>query len=652
MRGETRVDRRCLRAHAASALLLVFLLAGPCRSEATDLSVYGRLPSIENVVISGDGSRLAFLRTEGDDRVVTIYGVSDHKFLRGLKVGQQKARWIEWADPDHLLITLSATTVPAGFFGDVDEWYQTQIYDVRDGSLTVVPQYDALNGIDVMTAVFGRPVIRHLDGHTVLFLRTLQLSNHQNLALARVDVQTHATRVVRPGKDNNYDWIVDSTGEIVAEESYNEHTRHWSISIPQNGHAKEIASGQENIEFPGLVGFGSEPGTVLLEQIENGDPVWRAVSLKDGSIGAPVAERDRFEEPIEDPRTYRMIGGLHEGDFQEVTFLDTVTRYGWEMVVGAFPGERVELASHSDDFRKFVVQVQGREKGYRFVLVDLDTHKATPLGEIYAGVKPLEVRRVVYAAADGTQIPAYLTLPNGRPAQNLPLIVMPHGGPAVRDTAEFDWWSQALASLGYAVLRPNYRGSTLGWEFLSKGFGEWGRKMQTDLSDGVRYLAKEGVVDPKRVCIVGASYGGYAALAGASLDPGVYQCAVSVGGISDLRLMLHWENERAEVRNGLTLRYWDRFMGAKGPDDPLLNTISPIRHLDAIQVPILLIHGKDDTVVDYQQSQAMYDALRGAHKEAQFVTLKREDHWLSRSETRLQMLEATSAFLLAHNPPN
>ena len=244
-----------------------------------------------------------------------------------------------------------------------------------------------------------------------------------------------------------------------------------------------------------------------------------------------------------------MIGGVHVGDSQEITFFDTVTRYSWEMVLSTFPGERVRLASHSDDFRKFVVRVESREKGYRYVLVDLDSHRMEPLGEVYEGVKPLEVRRINYAAADGTEIPAYVTLPD-RPAQSLPLVVLPHGGPAARDTIDFDWWSQALASLGYVVLQPNYRGSTLGWAFLSKGFGEWGRKMQTDLSDGVRYLVKQGIVDPKRVCIVGASYGGYAALAGPSLDPGVYRCAISVAGIGDVRRMLEWVNDRSSSTMG------------------------------------------------------------------------------------------------------
>jgi dipeptidyl aminopeptidase/acylaminoacyl peptidase len=176
--------------------------------------------------------------------------------------------------------------------------------------------------------------------------------------------------------------------------------------------------------------------------------------------------------------------------------------------------------------------------------------------------------------------------------------------------------------------------------------------MQTDLSDGVRYLAKQGTIDPARVCIVGASYGGYAALAGVTLDPGVYRCAVSVAGIADLKKMLTWEKQKEMYGSHVGTRYWNRYMGVTGPDDPVLETISPIKHIDRVNVPVLLIHGKDDTVVDYAQSEVMLKALQKANKPVELVTLQKEDHWLSRSETRLQMLKASVAFLEANNPPN
>ena len=360
-------------------------------------------------------------------------------------------------------------------------------------------------------------------------------------------------------------------------------------------------------------------------------------------------ERGSLESPIEDRLTYRMIGGVHTDDIDHYVFFDPRVRKLWDGIVAALPEDQVEFISASSDFGKLIIRINGPQHGYYYVLIDVKTFQIVRIGEVYKGLgEPQEVKRVTYKAADGLEVPAYLTLPRGKPAKNLPLVVFPHGGPAVRDTAEFDWWAQAMASQGYLVLQPNYRGSTTTTDHLQAGYGQWGRKMQTDLSDGVRYLAKEGMADPARVCIVGGSYGGYAALAGVTLDPGVYRCAVSIAGISDLKRMLKDVNSYAKAER----RYWQRFIGATGTSDPVLEQVSPIKHIDAITVPVMLIHGKDDTVVDYDQSTIMYDAMKHAGKEVELVPLKKEDHWLSRSETRLQMLQTSIAFLRAHNPPD
>jgi dipeptidyl aminopeptidase/acylaminoacyl peptidase len=330
----------------------------------------------------------------------------------------------------------------------------------------------------------------------------------------------------------------------------------------------------------------------------------------------------------------------------------------------AFPGQRVSLASTfeapdadatsasmSQDHRKLVVVADSPAGGPVYYLVDIDKRSAVVIGTAYEALKGQdlgEVRPVAFKAADGLALTGYLTLPPGKDAKNLPLIVFPHGGPAARDEPGFDWWAQAMASRGYAVLQVNYRGSDgFGSDFLEAGYGQWGRKMQTDLSDGVRYLAAQGTIDPRRVCIVGASYGGYAALAGATLDTGVYRCAVDVSGISELKRFVAWAQDQSDVS---TERYWTRFMGADGLRDPHLEDISPADHVDRVTIPILIIHGKDDTVVPFEQSQMMVDALRKAGKDVQLVVLNHEDHWLSRGATRLQMLQATMDFLQKNNP--
>ena len=656
--GGQRGSGSARRAVAALAVLPALALAGAPCARAAPLEVYGRLPHLEEVELSPDGSRIAFVRTEGDTRVVAVVGAAKGERLATLRAGDQKLRGIEWADNDHLMIETSVTSVLRGFIGDTSEWFQLQVYEMKTSKPFMVPEPDAFSDVQLLNVVAGRVMVRGVKDHTVLFVPALQtgvrgMEHVVMRTLTRVDLETHAMSVVRPGKVGNFGWIIDGDGAVAAEETYDQRSSHWSIFIQRGGAQQEAVAGEEQIDIPRILGLGPAADTLLLRKVEDGNVVWRLLSLTDGSVGPPMAERKRLSGPIEDRITHRMIGGVHVTDTAEYTFFDPAREQSWQAVLRAFPGERVHLVSTAADFRKLIVRVEGERDGYGFELVDLDAHRAEPLGDVYEGVtRPFEVRRITYAAADGLQIPAYLTLPRGKPAQKLPLVVLPHGGPAVRDVADFDWWSQALADQGYAVLRPNYRGSELNHQFMSRGFGEWGRKMQTDLSDGVRYLAAEGIVDPARVCIAGASYGGYAALAGPSLDPGVYRCAVAVAGLSDIRRMLKWINDRSSSPYNHAQRYWDRFLGVSGPNDPAADAISPSKHIDAITVPVLLIHGKDDTVVPFEQSEVMYDALRAAKKRVELVTLKGEDHWLSRSATRLQMLESSVAFLRAHNPPD
>jgi dipeptidyl aminopeptidase/acylaminoacyl peptidase len=632
---------------------LCALLSHPL-SHAVPVEVYGRLPSLEEVSLSPDGSLIAFVRTTADLRVIEILSLVSRKAVGGLRVGEEKVRSIRWADNDHLMVVTSATSVPLGMIGTEHEWYLLQVYDVPRHRSVALPDAARLPGERFMNVISGAVTIRRVSGHTYLFLQGLYVEGRTLPALIRVDLQSGVQRVARLGTAATQYWLIDANGEIAAEQQYSDQDQRWALRVRHGSRMDEAISGTEAIDYPRLLGFGPTAETLLMQAVESGDPVWRLFTLKDGTLGPPMDERKTLSTPIADRLTSRLVGGVRIGDDWQYVFFDNGMQRQWDTIVHAFGGARVRLVSSSEDFRKIVVRTDGAQFGYRYVLIDLDKGTAERVGDIYTGLtEPLEVRRLNYAASDGLQIPAYLTLPHGREARNLPLIMLPHGGPAARDTADFGWWPQALAAQGYAVLQPNYRGSELGERsFLAAGFGQWGRKMQTDLSDGVRYLVKEGIVDPARVCIVGASYGGYAALAGATLDPGIYRCAVAVAGMSDLKRMLEWVNDKHFARSSLEQRYWDRFMGVSGPSDPVLDSISPIKHVSAVTVPILLMHGRDDTVVPYEQSDVMYTALRRAGKNAELVTLNHEDHWLSRSETRLQMLQSSIDFLRTHNPPD
>ncbi len=620
------------------------------------LETYGHLPSVENVAISPDGTRLAFVRTKGDDRVLAVVSLETQKPLAVTNVGKIKLRDVLWADNRRLIVIHSVTQFMMEFSGGKHEWFMMDVVDVEKQKVMGYPHLDSTYGYNsqiapnIMNVIRSEPSIRHIDGHTVLFVEGVYVRERTLPALFRIDLDDERQKVIRQGGENTLKWVVDEAGEIVAEEDYQDKDGQWKIRYRKGHELADGVAGQESIDVPQILGFGPTDGTLLVGSTENGVSVWRLLSLTDGTLGQPMAERASLTAPIEDRQTHRMVGGVDVEDDTRYVFFDAERQKWWDAIVRAFENEHVQLVSASSDFKKIVVRVAGPNFGYSYQLVNMDTRKAIPLGDVYDGLnQPLPVQRIQYPAADGLVITAYLTLPKGKRANGLPLIVLPHGGPAVRDTANFDWWSQALADQGYAVLRPNFRGSSVTEKLLQAGYGEWGRKMQTDLSDGVRFLVKQGTVDPARVSIVGASYGGYAALAGVTLEPGVYRCAVSVAGIGDLGGMLDWDQER---HSQTTMRYWKRFMGVTGSRDEKLRELSPVRRVDAVSVPVMLIHGRDDTVVPFEQSQQMYDALRHANKTAELVELKHEDHWLSNSDTRLQMLQTSVAFLKRYNPPD
>jgi dipeptidyl aminopeptidase/acylaminoacyl peptidase len=637
----------------AAAMLVAFFGA---RATAAPLEAYGHLPTLEDVTISPDGNTLAYAATIGAKRLVIIQTLQARKVLGGINIGDAKLRDLSWADDKHLLLTTSTTATGIGLIGPRQEWSMAQVFNI-DTHETIPLMENGNSDIQTMNVIAGTPRVRVVDGRVVAFVEGIYFPDNQGRrALFEVNLDTGRTRLIKGGLENT-DWIVDGQGEIVAQSDYNERSQEWSLKVGADGSWKTALNVPAAIETPDVDGLNEDGTAVLVQTRNNGRVEIQQISLKDGSSTPAPKSILELDDIILDRSNSRIIGGSRLTDKTDYVFFPPRADKVWRGVAASFPSaDNIELVSRSDDWNKLVVRVSGASYGDIYYLVDMTTHKADPIGPEYEGIGPDDyapVKWITYSAADGRPISGYLTFPKNRAPQNLPLIVLPHGGPHSRDLPGFDWWSQALASQGYAVLQPQFRGSAgFGWNLLSAGFGEFGRKMQTDLSDGVRALAAKGTIDPKRVCIVGASYGGYAALAGATMDTGVYRCAVTDAGLSDLHDFMRYMERRSTQSDNLNTRFWDRFLGVSGTDDPALDALSPIKHVDKAAIPILLIHGRDDTVVPIAQSEDMADALKAAGKQVEFVELSGEDHWLSRSETRLKMLTATVKFVEANNPPN
>jgi dipeptidyl aminopeptidase/acylaminoacyl peptidase len=308
------------------------------------------------------------------------------------------------------------------------------------------------------------------------------------------------------------------------------------------------------------------------------------------------------------------------------------------------------------DNGRFVVQSTSDRDPGTYYLLDPDKRTLEEVLRTLEWLKPEQLSKttvVRYKARDGLEIPAYLTLPNGREPKKLPLVAWIHGGPWVRDDWRYDPEVQFLASRGYAVLQPNYRGSTgFGLRHLNASFRQWGQSMQDDITDGIRRLVDDGIVDANRVCIGGGSYGGYATLMGLVKDPKQYRCGISVVGVSDLIWMQElgysdfnsYDPDSADA-------YFSVTMGDLKTDRAMLEKYSPRRHADQVEAPVLFLHGADDRRVPIKHAEGMRDALKAAGKPYEWVVYNGEGHGFMKPENRLDYFQKMEAFLARHNPP-
>ena len=662
------LPRRSLLAGAGAAVPIALGIGWGGRVRAADaapapppLDVYGKLPSIENVALSPNGSRVALVMVKDGERLIYDYDLTTGK-AAAAAIQSDKLRDLKWADDEHVLAVTSSTQRD---MGDVyEEWFGLIL---GIGAGTRVQMYSFVSGVN-QALVYGD--FYRIKMNDKFFITAsgykapdgMNMSNSQGDGATLSAVMDRCLYAFNPqnatakklDEDARYiaDWAMRADGTLVARGEYDDDTKLWALRYKGDKGWNVIWSLKAPLDRPQLMGLGRDGKSVLLH-MQSGDMKNMYVEVApDGTFGDPISVNGANHYPIFSTTTFNLVGFGNDEGVANYVFYDPTYAKLPALIKGAVGDIHADIVAFADDPLHVVVFVQGDGNPGTYYSIDFRKGGYKEVGEAYPGLPAEWVAAkapYVYKAADGLDIPAYLTLPPDRDPVNLACVVLPHGGPESFETSSFDFLSQALTSRGYAVLQPNYRGSAgYGKDYTAKGYGEFGRKMQTDLSDGVRDLVKKGMVDPKRVAIFGGSYGGYAALAGVTLDPGIYNCAVSLAGISDIKAFmakeLEWNNYDS---NGSGVMYWKRYLG----DDKAWDDISPIKHIDAINVPVLLIHGKDDTVVPYEQSTEMYDAMNKAGKSVEMVQLSQEDHWMSREPTRIQVVQSMVNFILKHNPP-
>lgn len=309
-----------------------------------------------------------------------------------------------------------------------------------------------------------------------------------------------------------------------------------------------------------------------------------------------------------------------------------------------FPGSFVNFIDYSEDGGQLLFGVSSDRDPGTYYLIDTQHYKVLKLFAATPWIDPTKMaerRPLRFTASDGTELEAILTIPPGVSPNNLPMVLLPHGGPhGVSDDWFFDEDAQFLASRGYLVLQVNYRGSSgRGHNFQSAGYLQWGKRIQQDLIDGVQWAEAQHYADPKRVCVDGASFGGYSALMSAIRAPALFKCAVGYAGIYDLAMMY----KKGDVRDDKSGRSY--LQTVIGTNDADLDANSPDKLADKIDVPVLLVHGEDDQRAPLAQAKAMRDALDTAHKPYEWLTKPGEGHGFYKEENNVDFLNHLQAFL-------
>jgi dienelactone hydrolase len=633
--------------------------AAPLAAQVTPppLEAYGELPAIEGVALSPQGTRIAVLLTVGRERMLAVFDEAMNPLQR-FDAADLKVREFSFVDEDRLLLFTSSTeTLPPEYVSSKLELYQALILSLSNPQ---EPQLVFGNRPAIMDSIFGDYGVRMVEGRPVGYFLGYQLMQGVagkgyryeggHYALFAVDLIDNSTRRVDYYVEghSSRSWLIGSDGDWPARFELESDKGKWTI---RNKAGVQLATGVTPNGDAGLLVEGKD-GTTIIYYVDDAEAgAIRYYEVPTDGSGSPV---EIFAEGIDriysDRTTGRLLGYLPEGSDDPV-FYDSTKQRAVRAVLLAFDELHARVSDWSTDFTKILVNTSGSGDSGSYYAVDMVRANAKLVGHERPAIRSSAVgpiSTIEYAAGDDLQIEAILTLPPGREPSGLPLVVLPHGGPHAHDDDHFDWWAQAFASRGYAVLQPNFRGSTnRGDEFMRAGYGEWGRKMQSDLSDGIAHLAGAGTIDPKRVCIVGASYGGYAALVGVTLQQGIYRCAVAVAPVTDLELQLRFER-MISSRNRMIRVSLDEEFGKERDFD----AISPRQNARRASAPILLIHGRDDTVVEFRQSTGMADALKDAGKPHRLIELEGEDHWLSKSETRHRMVAESLAFVTEHNPPD
>lgn len=619
---------------------------------------FSQLPDVSRLVLSPDGKKLASTirinvdKTQGVAVQIVNLDNSEKKISLFTDNSEYFFNWIGWKDNKTLMVAVFTPT-------ERDNWINGRAvrFKTRDHDLILIDtETDQITrpiSSNFLKRYKIRPSVRNwvVDSlpddpdHILMEFPGFDRGLMRDAVVYKFNIKTQKASLYQETMSNVSNWVTDQQHRV----RIGQHYKDGEVEIQ----AKDVDAdkwrslwsykvfSEQQLD---VLGFGVNPDELYVRAYHNKRQAIFKVNLKDPDLKRElIVEDPKYDVKgrlIYSPVSKAVIGvsSLEEGGTH---FFDKDLQGLQKKIDKAIPGNRNYIYSLSDDLKKFLVFSTSSSDSGTYYLGQTNPVKLDAVAYSYKKLTPElmnKVQRVEYVARDGLKIEAYLTLPKNGPQKNLPTLMFPHGGPHARDNDAFDYWAQFFASKGYAVLQMNFRGSDgQGIELRNAGLKNWGKEMQDDVEDGARKLIADGIANPGAIGIVGASYGGYAALMGIVKTPDFYRCAISVNGVSNVFDLV--KDNRA---------FWLSYNPIDeqiGNDNTTLRAISPVNFAAKIKAPVLLVHGTDDRQVEIKHSYQMRDALQKASKDVTFVELPSEDHYLLNEKNRIDTFRAMDTFL-------
>ena len=646
-----------MRRLTAAAICSVMLCANGEPDAATR---FGARESVQSIALSPDGSQLAYVvPTQGQgSRLYSIpVGTTQPKGVINVDGEKQRMSGCNWVSNARLVCSIYAVVDAPGLLVNTS---RLVALDSDGRNVRVLGQRDSSD--QLAARLWGGGVIDWLPGQDNQVLMeqvfipegrsdTLLARKEEGIGVVQVDTATGRNRTVEAPRPNADHFVSDGEGHVRLMRTQ---PPRGATGLDSNKYVFYFRSAGSKEwkrlgDYDHRTGQGPLPLAVdgkldvaYVLQATNGRDMLYRLPLREAASPELVVSHDQVDIDglMRLGRRGRVIGATFATEKRQSVYFDPELKALAAQLSRALPNSPLmNFMGASDDEKKLLVWAGSDSDPGTYYLLDRPTKRMTPLMLVrpeLEGVKLASVRPVTYKAADGTVIPAYLTLPPGKSEKGLPAIVMPHGGPSARDEWGFDWLAQFYANRGYAVLQPNFRGSAGYGDqwFQINGFQSW-RTAIGDVNAAGRWLVSQGIADPAKLAVVGWSYGGYAALQSAVVDPSLYKAIVAIAPVTDL---------------GVAREEWAGFTNSENVRDffgsgPHIEQGSPARHASAFKAPVLMFHGSLDRNVGIRESRLMRDKLQDAGKKVELVEFDKLDHQIDDSDARAQMLRQSDSFL-------